>query len=257
MSEGARSFARRLSCLSGGAELVRKAVARELAAMHPADAMQLIADLLVLSRTGDPQAGTVMAAVSQALALEADVLPDPEALKRLASIQQLSNVEKLFVSDPPRKEMDLDAAARADAKLYTQSLGHLKAKARLTKDPDELSRLAVASEPTVVRNVLLNPRLTEELVVRIAARRPARPEPLREIWSSARWSCRHAVRRALVFNPYLPVELGVKIVPLLDRVDLIELSKATEVHPVLREQARQLLVQPAPPNDGQAPSGES
>ena len=89
--------------------------------------------------------------------------------------------------------------------------------------------------------MLINPRLTEALVVRIAARRPARPEPLVEIWKSSRWSVRHAVRRALVFNPYLPVEVGAKIVPLLSTQDLIELSGDAGVHESLRAQAKKLL----------------
>ncbi len=62
-----------------------------------------------------------------------------------------------------------------------------------------------------------------------------------EIWKSSRWFSRHAVRRALVFNPYLPPEVGVKIVPLLNASDLEELAGDTSVHPSLREQASRLL----------------
>ena len=121
-----------------------------------------------------------------------------------------------------------------------------KQQARLTRDPDVLSRLATVSNPAVLRNVLLNPRLTEPLVVRIAARRPARPEPLVEIWKTPRWSVRHAVRRALVFNPYLPPEVGAKIVPLLNASDLRELVADTGLLPALRQQAARLLLAPAP-----------
>ena len=139
------------------------------------------------------------------------------------------------------QEYDEDAAKRADAKLFTQSLGHMKTQARLTKNPDQLARLAVASNAEVVRNVLINPRLTEDIVVRIAARRPARPEPLLEIWRSAKWSSRPTVRRALAFNPYFPPEVGTKIVPLLSVSDLKELSRDNFVHPALKEQAIALL----------------
>jgi len=85
--------------------------------------------------------------------------------------------------------------------------------------------------------------------VRMAARRPARPEPLVEIWKCSRWSSRHAVRRALVFNPYLPPEVGVKIVPLLNAHDLAELAGDFSVHASLREQASRLLA-------GEGPAGE-
>src|SRR6185295_2917081 len=135
-------------------------------------------------------------------------------------VQSLPTVADLFPEGPPRQEMTAGAAAKADARVFTQSMGHLKQQARLTRDPDVLSRLATVSNPSVVRQALLNPRLTEPLVVRMAARRPARPEPLVEIWKSPRWSARHSVRRALVFNPYLPPEVGAKIVPLLNSSDL-------------------------------------
>ena len=101
--------------------------------------------------------------------------------------------------------------------------------------------MAVASHPTVVREVLKNPRLTEAVVVRIAARRPARPEPLTEIWLSARWSQRPAVRRALVLNPYLPPEVGAKIVPLLLHAELEEVAADSGLHTSLRQQAKTLL----------------
>jgi hypothetical protein len=163
-------------------------------------------------------------------------------LKALADVRAMDGVRTFLESAPPLKEYDEDAAARADAKAFTQSLGHLKSTARLTRNMDELTRLLAASEASVVRNALLNPRLTEALVVRIAARRPARPEPLAEVWAS-RWGNRHAVRRALVFNPYLDPELGVKIVPLLTAVDLRELSRDKGVSPAIRMQAQLLMEQ--------------
>jgi hypothetical protein len=83
--------------------------------------------------------------------------------------------------------------------------------------------------------------MTEAVVVRIAARRPARPEPLMEIWRSQKWFSRHAVKRALVFNPYLPPEVGAKIVPLLWPREWRELSSNPGVHESLREQALLLL----------------
>ncbi|MFZ5469946.1 MAG: hypothetical protein ACOZIN_10965 [Myxococcota bacterium] len=249
-SRKARGFARRLTALSGGAELLRKAAARELGRMDPTDATDLIGGLIQLYQAGDAEAAVALAAVVSALLWDTKEIPYAKALKRLADLQELQPVSALFTAAPPQKEMHADAAARADAKLFTESLGHLKTKARLTKNPDELAKLATASDPTVVRNVLLNPRLTEPQVVRIAARRPARPEPLVEIWKSPRWSVCHAVRRALVLNPYLPPEVGSKIVPLLNAVDLDELAKNTAVHQALREQARQLLQRGEPAISG-------
>jgi len=241
--EQARNLALRLHGLSGGAEILRKAVARELGRLDPLDANELIGHLISLARSGWEPASHILSACVTALGLEAAQIPYAEELRRLAQVQSLPTVADLFADGPAQQEMDKRAAAKADSRVFTQSLGHLKQQARLTRDPDLLARLATASDPSVVRNALLNPRLTEPLVVRMAARRPARPEPLVEIWKSPRWSVRHTVRRALVFNPYLPPEVGAKIVPLLNVMDLAELAGDSSVHPSLREQAARLLEQ--------------
>jgi hypothetical protein len=239
--EEAKSVVRRLQALSASPEIVRKAAARELARMDPLDANELLHHVLFLVRSGWEPAQGALAAFLAALGQEAEQIPYADSLRRLAEIQSLEAVADLYETAPARQELDAGAAAKADAKVLTQSLGHLKQQARLTRDPDVLARLVTVSNPSVVRNALLNPRLTEALVVRMAARRPARPEPLMEIWKASRWSCRHAVRRALVFNPYLPPEVGTKIVPLLNTSDLAELVADGSVHPSLREQAARLL----------------
>lgn len=239
--EEAQAIARRLHALSGNADILRKAAARELARHDPLEGNELISHLLALSGEGWGPASGVLSSFVAALGTEAEQIPYADSLRRLARIQSLDSVADLFVQGPARREMDPGAAAKADATAFSQSLGHLKQAARLTRDPDVLSRLATVSNPSVIRNALINPRLTEPLVVRMAARRPARPEPLIEIWKSPKWSVRHAVRRALAFNPYLPPEVGAKIVPLLNANDLEELANDSSVHVSLREQARRLL----------------
>lgn len=239
--EEAKVVVRRLHALSGSAEIVRKAAARELAKRDPLDANELLHHVIFLARASWEPATCVLSAFVAALGLEAARIPYADSLRRMAEVQSLDSVADLFEKGPARKELDQGAAAKADAQAFTQSLGHLKQQARMTRDPDVLSRMATVSNPAVIRNALLNPRLTEDLVVRMAARRPARPEPLVEIWKATRWSSRHAVRRALAFNPYLPPEVGAKIVPLLNASDLAELAGDTSVHPSLREQAARLL----------------
>ena len=238
----AREVVRKLLALGGGPEVLRKAAARVLGAMNPTDATELLRQLIKLSRGGFEPATEVLPAFTRALDMEAAQIPYHAQLQRVAALQELDEVELLFTRAPAKKEYELDAARRADSKLFSLPLGQLKQIARMTKNPDELSKLAVVADPSVIRNVLINPRLTEALVVRIAARRPARPEPLLEIWRSTRWSARPLVRKALVFNPYFPPEVGAKIVPLLSGAELRELSEDSSVHPTLREQARGLLI---------------
>lgn len=244
MSERApetRSIVRRLVVLAGGDEVRRKAAARVLAELEPTDAATLLQEVQRLARQGLAEASEAMAAFSRALELEADEIPHVRLLRRAAELAGAQSVELLFSEGEAAMAYDATAAARADAKLFSQPLGVLKSRARLTQNPDEMARFAVASNAAVVRELLRNARLTEDVVVRIAARRPARPEPLVEIWRSERWTTRPAVRRALAFNPYLPVEVGARIVPLLSQADLKELARDSSVHASLREQAKTLL----------------
>lgn len=239
--EEAQSVARRLHALVGGAEVTRKAAARELASRDPTDATELINHLLVLARTGWEPASCVLHAFTAALTQEAASIPYAHALKRLADLQDLTLASAYLSEGPARLEMNADAAKRKDALSVSDSLGHQKTKARTTTNRDVLTRLLTISHPDVIRNALLNPRLTEPFVVNVAARRPSRPEPLVEIFQSPKWGVRHLVRRALAFNPYLPLELGSKLIPLLNETDLKELSNDRQVHEALREQADKLL----------------
>lgn len=245
--EEAHTLVQRIFALAGGAAVRRKAAARALAKLHPTEATELIQAMLELGRGGSDEARVVLEAIISALGMEAATLPHAASLRRLAMIQDLPAVADLFPTASPAQQMDEDAAKRNDARLFSDTLGHLKTKARLTRDPDQMTRIAAMSNATVVRELLLNPRLTEPIVVRIAARRPARPEPLEEIWRSPRWFSRHAVKRALVFNPYLPPQIAAKIVPLLSVTDLKELSRDNMVHAAIRDQARLLLEGPKAP----------
>jgi len=233
-------FVRRLHAVSGGVELRKQAVARVLRGLPAEEVARLLAEVLDLDRSGDEAAGCVLGTVMA-------VLEDARLGRELTSgLAQLppgvlrEEVVGLLASGPAWRNFDEDAAARADARNFPETLGLLKTKARTARDPDALARIALASNPAVVCNLLVNPRLTEPSVVRLAARRPARSEPLVEVWRS-KWGARRAVRRALVFNPYLPPEVGVKVVPLLLRTDWEEIAADGALHPSVRAEARLLL----------------
>lgn len=238
--DGVRLIIRRLDALAGGHEVLRRAAARTLGELDPPRATELLSAVMRLSIERWEPAMRVLPAFMRALEEDAELIPNLATLRQVAALYEQDDVTFVFSEGQPVQQYDSDAAARADAKLFTLPLGVLKSRARLTRDPDELSRLAVASNASVIREVLKNPRLTEALVVRIASRRPARHEPLAEIWRSARWNMQPAIRRALVFNPYLSPEVGVKIVPLLAMADLRQLANDRNVHLSVRELAVRL-----------------
>jgi hypothetical protein len=99
------------------------------------------------------------------------------------------------------------------------TLGERKSLAR-RPDRETLQRLFADPHPEVMRRLLRNPRLTEDDVVRLAARRPGRGEQLAEIAREPRWVHRPRVRIALVMNPATPPEMAARIAGLLLRPEL-------------------------------------
>jgi len=237
--DGAR-FVQRMHAVAGGTGLRRHAVARALRALDPAEAARVLGELLALARSGDEAALCVLGAVLAALEDPRLAREVTDRLSRLPEEALGDEVAALLASGPAWRTLDDAAGEQADARTFTETLGFLKTRARTARDPDALSRLAQASSPAVVRNLLLNPRLTEERVVRIAARRPAGAGPLVEVFRS-KWGQRHAVRRALVLNPYLPPEVGVKVLPLLFKADWEEVARDGGLHPSVRAEAKSLL----------------
>jgi hypothetical protein len=84
----------------------------------------------------------------------------------------------------------------------------------LAKGDDRLmlEKLALDPDPTVIANLLRNPRLRESEIVRIAALRTVPPSTLEEIAAAERWSNRLAVRTALARNPNCPVVLAIRLI---------------------------------------------
>jgi hypothetical protein len=93
----------------------------------------------------------------------------------------------------------------------------------------------------VVKNLLSNPRLTEDDVVRMVARRPAYPEVIGEVARHPLWSQRARVRMAIVQNPGAPPEIAVPLVRLLIRPELQQVISAADVPAVVRAAATELL----------------
>jgi hypothetical protein len=119
------------------------------------------------------------------------------------------------------------------------TLGERRAMARRASRPT-LDLLMRDGHPMVVRALLETPRLTEDDVVRMAARRPVSPRALTEIARHPRWPLRPRVRLALVCNPSTPVSVALPLVPLLRQAELAHLVVATDVPAALRRAAREL-----------------
>jgi hypothetical protein len=113
------------------------------------------------------------------------------------------------------------------------TLGERKSLAR-RPDRDTMQLLMADPHPDVIRPLLRNPRITEDDVVRLAAKRPGRGEVLAEIARSTKWSHRPRVRIAVVMNPATPPEIAARIAGLLLRPELDLVARSPGVPPSVR-----------------------
>jgi len=153
--------------------------------------------------------------------------------------EALLEVSSLLVSPPARREW-VEPRDKADPRLAHLTLGHKKSMARTHRDPDLLARLAAEGDPTVVKELLRNPLLTEDFAVRIASRRPMRPATLRLLAESRRWRTRPSVMVALVRNPWAEPAVALKLLPFLPGAELADLATDPALHPLLRATATRL-----------------
>ncbi len=128
-------------------------------------------------------------------------------------------------------------AARAqglvDGRGRALTLGERKSLAR-RPDRDTMQRLLADSHPDVIAALLRNPRLTEDDVVRLSAKRPGCSHVLAEIARSTKWSHRPRVRMALVMNPATPLDIAGRIAGLLLRPELHRVVGSPAVPPSVR-----------------------
>ena len=236
-------FARRLVALEEGSIRVR-AAARALAATDPGSAAPLVAALV---RGSAPLLRVAAAAVAHALGDPGEDISYAwlAELYATAAELRLTEVTALLVAPPPQRPWQ-EPRDKADPRLAALTLGHKKAFARAHRDPDLLARLAAEGEPSVVRELLRNPRLTEAFVVRIASRRPCRPGTLRCVFESRRWRTRSAVALAVARNPYADPAIALELLPGLGAVDLREISRDGTLHPLVRAVAARLTAKRLP-----------
>lgn len=168
-----------------------------------------------------------------------------EALYVEAAAVGAGDVQRIILAPPPKEIAEARRDPPGSLAASGESLGRRKWLARRAKG-DMLDRLLLDPDSTVVSNLLHNPQLTEEDVVRLVARRPNYPEVIAEVARSPRWNRRYSVRRAIVFNPYTPIELSLRQIPFLSRQDLLAVATDGKLHQEVTQSA-QNLSQKRPP----------
>lgn len=109
-----------------------------------------------------------------------------------------------------------------------------------------LERLLADPHPLVLREVLLNRFLTEDDVLRLAARRPAHVVALEALARSSNWLRRRRVRLAIVQNPGTPAGVARPLLVVCNRNELSQIVDNTSVPLNLRSTAQELLAMRPP-----------
>lgn len=219
----------------------RRQSARQALEQLPAPrAVDILDALLDRRREGDGRATEALGAIASALSDLGD-LDVASAIYAEARARGHEEVTRLLMRPAPARDFDPKKEHGVDHAMRSKTVGMRRQMAR-TADPVVMMRLQTDPDPGVIRNLLDHPRLTEPEVVRMAARRPGRPEVLREIFKSPRWSVRVPVRKALANNPYTPTEIALKIVPLLPLPALRELAADGNLHEQVKKSAASRLL---------------
>ncbi len=214
----------------------------------PGDWVEAMAGVIRRAHTTD-DADAAAAVEAIALAAGADRLPYPARQQLYETAVRLGHpvIARLFLAASPvtvpddqlARQLAPERALRASGRPLT--LGERKSLAR-TRRRDRVLLVIMAPPPDVIAIRLGNPHVTEGDVVQVAARRPAVPETLMKIAEHPRWSVRHAVKRALVWNPATPLDAAIRLATTLRTAELRAISTDEMLPAPLRAHAAELLV---------------
>lgn len=208
------------------------------------------------SEQADPIARDVLAAI--VILLRDATLEERFALiRRLSAENALLPLGRLLRRPAPRADTsDEDAAPQRIATAKDGRPLTLGERRALARRPTRaaLDKVLLDPHPMVIRNVLGNPRLTEDDVLRLIARRPAIPGAIAEVARHPSWSQRARLRMAILQNPGAPPDISVPLVRLLVRPELMRLLHAPDVPTVVRAAAKEMLERRPPvPERGDIP----
>ncbi len=151
-----------------------------------------------------------------------------------------ATIQALLRSDRFMEGKDEPMPEVVARKLSSLTLGERKQLSRNMKRKN-IEILIWDSHQMVIQELLKNPRIVEQDVVRIASRHQAPPEILEEICKSERWITHYNVKKAIVFNPRTPLSIALSLTNHLRQVDLHTLINGGSSRKELVELAKQNL----------------
>jgi len=158
----------------------------------------------------------------------------------LAKSRGFSMVAEFLRAPASKKRKEGPSQSHLAQKLKHLTLGEKKAYAR-KRDFGHIEFLLHDTDPTVISNLLKNPKLTEGDVIKIAANKNATGKILEEIFRSNKWISLYRIKKALVFNENTPVDISMNLCSFLLKQDLKRIVKDKKLDPVIVNRADGIL----------------
>jgi hypothetical protein len=165
--------------------------------------------------------------------------PAPEVLRAAAEDLEEHGVVGLLADGAGADAFD--EPPKGSLAATGETLGRRRQIARVATG-DTLDRLLLDPDPIVIRNVLLNGRVTEQLALRLTARRPSSGEIMEEI-ARSRFRMRPRIRKAIVMNPACPPGVATRMLALMPRDEVRQVAFDENLNEVVRAIARDVLAQ--------------
>lgn len=164
-----------------------------------------------------------------------------QELKLVAQGDQLWNLERALASEEQRPETpeSVDAPIADPLKGREISVGERRSMAR-RPTRREIERLLFDPHPLVLNQLFNGPSITEEDILRVVTKRPARNIALQLLIKKTRWMARSRIRSALVLNPGCPRGISLPLLYTLKREELTSIVQASTLADNLRAAALQI-----------------
>lgn len=230
------------------ADMRREIVLEVLEALEPEAAYGLVAAVLHRHAGTSPALSVLHRCIEDVLHAGGAVRPLAYPLRAAlyaAAAERADEVVVRHLRSPETLQAMAEPGASLPRTLAEIPLGVRRALAKGV-ERGLLERLLLDPDPLVIRHLLANPRITEEDVLRIAARRPIPGATLAAIQRSPRFGERPRVRLALARNPYCPTDVAVCALGGLAAGDLRAVAGDPMLHETVRRHAADELARREP-----------
>lgn len=218
-----------------------------LAELREGEAAEQLASLCEDGERADPEAREALLIVAMLLAAEGDSALVAR-LREHAEQRRLLSLLRLL-----RRSGDAPSSGRTRSEPPVPDYGvgrelTVGERRSLARSPQRrvIEKLLRDPHPLVLRQLLVNPRLTEDDVVRLAARRPLHVSIVETLVESPRWLHRPRVRFTLLLNPGTPEAVSKPLLAVCTRRELLDVVHGVDAPLALRGAARELLERSPP-----------